>query len=182
MEITRQNNLPDGFIALGKIIGIFGIKGEARIFIFNPESNILKSWKEAFLWREGQNDLRPIRIKTRSGAGKKVIAAIEGKSNPEAISELVDWLVLYRVSDLPETDEGEWYHHELIGMLVKTESGIELGKIVEIVPGHVDIWVAEGNGQSIHIPNTKEDILSVSLETGVIVPDLDVLSSNHNEN
>lgn len=182
MEITRQNNLPKGFVALGKIIGIFGIKGEARIFIFNPESDILKSWKQAYLWREGLSDLEPIRIKTRSGAGKRVIAAIEGKSSPDATSKLIDSLVLYKISQLPKTEEGEWYHHELIGMPVKTESGIELGMIVEIVPGHVDIWVAEGNGQSIHIPNTSEDILSVSLETGVIVPDLDDPSSNPNEN
>ena len=76
----------------------------------------------------------------------------------------------------------EWYHHELIGMSVRTESGVSLGTIVEIVPGKVDILVAEHPDMVIHIPNTKSDIISISIDDGIIVPDDDDFSESTEDN
>lgn len=172
MQITRSNDLPEGFVALAKVTGVFGIRGELRVFLFNPQSRLLNTWKTAYLW-DGQNPPRSIRVKTRSGAGKKIIAAIEDIKNPEDARALREQLILFEKSKLPKSTDDEWYHHELIGMAVHTESGEHLGEVVEIVPGQVDILVAEGQGVVIHIPNTQEDVLTISIEGGIIVPDED---------
>ena len=172
MQITRDLNIPEGFVALAKITGVFGIRGELRVFLFNPESTLLRQWRAGYLW-DGENQPSTIRVRTRSGAGKKVIGKIEHVSTPEDARALMGQLILYEKNRLPKPVSDEWYHHEIIGMAVHTASGEYIGKIVEIVPGQVDIWVAEGNGLVIHIPNTKEDILSVERENGVVVPDED---------
>ena len=172
MQITRSSELPEGFVALAKVTGVFGIRGELRVFLFNPQSKLLNKWKSAFLW-DGKGEPQPVRVKTRSGAGKKIIGAIEGVNTPEQAKSIMEQLILFEKANLPRAVEDEWYHHELIGMAVNTESGEWLGQIVEIVPGKVDILVAEGNGLVVHIPNTMEDVLSISLEEGIIVPDED---------
>lgn len=182
MQITRESDLPEGFVALAKVTGVFGIRGEIRVFLFNSDSQLLNSWKTAYMW-DGIHKPEPVRIKTRSGAGKKVIASIEGLTDPDAARQLNEQLILFPKSQLPKTAADEWYHHELIGMAVHTQSGEYLGAIVEIVPGQVDIFVAEGNGLVIHIPNTHEDVLSVSREHGIVVPDEgdDVISEDASE-
>ena len=52
-----------------------------------------------------------------------------------------------------------------------TESGDFLGIIVEILPGEIEVWVCESEEQTAYIPFTEEDVLSVSIDTGVGVPD-----------
>ena len=181
MQITRSSELPDGFVALAKVTGVFGIQGELRVFLFNPQSKLLNKWKSAFLW-DGRNEPKPIQIKTRSGAGKKVIGAIKGVSTPEEAKALKEHLILFDKAKLPNSMNDEWYHHELMGMSVRTESGVLLGTIVEIVPGKVDILVAEHPDMVIHIPNTKSDIISISIDDGIIVPDDDDLSDSTEDN
>jgi ribosomal 30S subunit maturation factor RimM len=56
-------------------------------------------------------------------------------------------------------------------MKVHTESGLYLGAIVEIVSSEAEIWICESEDQTIYIPYTDEDVLSVSLKEGVVVPD-----------
>jgi 16S rRNA processing protein RimM len=180
MQITRDSNVPEGYVALAKITGIFGIKGELRVFLFNSDSTLLRKWRNAALWN-GKSEPAPIRIKTRSGAGKKVIATIEGVDTPEQVRQLMEQLILFEKRSLPQTGSDEWYHHDIIGLPVYTESGSSLGVITEIVPGQVDIWVAEGNGMVIHIPNTSEDILEVDLNYGVTVPDEDTVSTSSDD-
>ena len=56
-------------------------------------------------------------------------------------------------------------------MKVHTESGEYLGDIVEIIQNESEVWVVENKEEIYYIPNTEEDILFVSLEHGVVVPD-----------
>ena len=56
-------------------------------------------------------------------------------------------------------------------MNVHTASGEFLGVVTEIVPSETDVWVVENDDSHIYIPYTSEDVLSVSLKTGIIVPD-----------
>jgi 16S rRNA processing protein RimM len=62
---------------------------------------------------------------------------------------------------------GRWYHHQLIGLEVATESGEELGTLTSVLerPAN-DVWVVGQDGVEHLIPATHDAVLDVDLEAG----------------
>lgn len=171
MQVSKSfNDVPDSHVCFGYVSGIFGVKGEVRIYLYNSDSRFLFSPRNVFLIDEKGTQTK-FRMKARTGAGKKVIARIEGLENREQAREKIGHKITMLKNHLPVLPKGEWYHHQLLGMKVHTESGEYLGSIVEIVSSETEIWICESSEATIYIPYTDEDVLSVSLEDGVVVPD-----------
>jgi len=74
--------------------------------------------------------------------------------------------VFVRTDTLPNLPEGQYYHHQLIGLQIVTEQGSRLGKLVEILEtGSNDVYVISGEeGQEILLPALEGVILAVDLE------------------
>ncbi|MCG3056595.1 ribosome maturation factor RimM, partial [Escherichia coli] len=72
---------------------------------------------------------------------------------------------------LSELEDGEFYFHEIIGCIVKTEEGQELGKIKEIlIPGANDVWVVKGkDGKEILIPYIDAVVQEIDVENKEII-------------
>ena len=171
MQLSRSfANIPEDQVCFGYISGIFGVHGEVRIFLYNPESRFLFTERSIFLL-DSKGNSQSYRMKARTGAGKKIIASIKGLRSREDAREKIGHQITFLKKHLPSLVEGEWYHHQLLGMQVHTESGEFLGSIVEILPGEIEVWVCESDDQTAYIPYTEEDVLSVSIDTGVVVPD-----------
>jgi 16S rRNA processing protein RimM len=71
-------------------------------------------------------------------------------------------------ADRPPLPEGEYYHHQLIGLKVVNEQGDVLGKVKEILAtGANDVYIVRPEiGKEILIPAVDEFILAVNLERG----------------
>lgn len=155
---------------MGRINGVFGIRGEVRLFLFNPQSDLLKAGASVVL-RIGK-ERQSVRLISRPGAGKRILGRIDGVNTPEAARALMGADILYPKSALPELDEDTYYHHELLGLTVRTESGVSLGVIREIIAsGNVDLWVVRGPDGETYIPAVEDEILSVQPGVEVIVVD-----------
>jgi 16S rRNA processing protein RimM len=78
--------------------------------------------------------------------------------------------VLVRADDRPALPEGEYYHHQLIGLLVVDEREIALGELVEIMQtGANDVYVVRLRaGGELLIPAIDSVILAVDLERAEI--------------
>ena len=121
----------EGEISLGRVSGVFGIRGEVRLFLHNRDSDLLAAGQDVtLLLPSGQR--QAARLRTRSGAGKRVLGEIRGVTTPEAAQALMDAEILFPKAALPALEEDTYYHHQLLGLPVRTESGLELGKIAEI--------------------------------------------------
>ena len=158
-------------VTLGKVLTSFGIHGEVRIFLFNRESNLLAQEMEVELVSpSGERMLRSLRI--RPGAGKRIIGRLEGVDEKDQADALSNWEIRIPKTRLPELEEGEYYHHELIGTPVETESGRSLGRIAEIhSAGEVDSWVIREGSSECFVAATKENISKVHRGQKVVVAD-----------
>jgi 16S rRNA processing protein RimM len=97
---------------------------------------------------------------------------VSGVQTPEAARALVGVEIVLAEQALPETDSGEYYHHQLIGLPVKSASGEVLGRLTAIHTGpDTDVWVVSGPDGQAMIPAVRSLVLSVDLEEGVIVAD-----------
>ena len=171
MQVSKKfTDVPEDHVCFGYVSGIFGVRGEVRIFLYNSESRFLYSTRTVFLIDE-KGVSHPFRLKARTGAGKKVIARIDGIQDREEARAKIGYKISIPKSHLPVLPKEEWYHHQLLDMKVHTESGIYLGNIVEIVSSETEIWICESKEETIYIPYTDEDVISVSLDSGIVVPD-----------
>ena len=66
--------------------------------------------------------------------------------------------------------EGRFYHHQVVGLVVLTTSGHQLGTIAEILerPAN-DVWVSRDGSVEHLIPATKDAVVQVDVEAGRVV-------------
>jgi 16S rRNA processing protein RimM len=103
-----------------------------------------------------------------------LLVSFKDISTPEAAGELRNQLVYVRSADRPSLPEGEYYHHQIIGLQVRTQQGEFLGTVIEILEtGANDVFVIRPeNGPEILIPDTDEVILKIDLPKGQMVINL----------
>ena len=94
--------------------------------------------------------------------------AFEGYDTPEQAGKLRNQLAYVPTADRPPLPDGEYYHHQLIGLKVISEQGEVLGKVTEILAtGANDVYVVRAEiGAEILIPAVDEFVRAVDLERG----------------
>lgn len=80
-----------------------------------------------------------------------------------------------RYLEIPDTDarplaEGKFYHHQVVGLTVLTNSGQKLGVIAEILerPAN-DVWVSRDGTVEHLIPATRDAVVEVDVNAGRVV-------------
>ncbi len=149
------------------MVGAFGIRGELRIHLHNRSSPLLHQGGEVILvGPDGQR--RSVHMKTRPGSGGRVLARVGGVSDRDAAEALIGHAIEGSEELLPPLDEGEYYHRDLIGLQVLRGEEV-LGHLIEIHGhGSVDVWTVQGAEGEIFVPATREHVLEVDLEAGII--------------
>jgi 16S rRNA processing protein RimM len=114
-------------ISVGKISGVFGIKGWVKIFSFTtPRDNILSY--SPWLLKKG-DEIKTLIIVDGQQQGSSVIALLSGVSDRDQAASLMGWEIFIRYDQLPKTAEDEYYWSDLVGLHVETMTGISLGII-----------------------------------------------------
>ncbi|MFQ5616148.1 MAG: ribosome maturation factor RimM [Anaerolineales bacterium] len=154
------------FLAVGKLGRPHGVRGNIAV-------HILTGFPERL--RPGVNvlvgpDHRVMRIRQAQRQNKTMRLAFDGVQNREQATELRNLMVFVRSTDVPPLPEGEYYHHQLIGLTVVADQGQELGQLAEIIEtGANDVYlVRPPKGKDVLLPAIEEVILDVDLETGVL--------------
>lgn len=143
--------------------GVFGVRGEVRLMLHHRESDTLFTERTATLVAPS-GERREVRIRARSGAGKRVLARISGVDTPQAAAALMGWAIVVDRVSLPPTAADEYYIHDLLDLPLFDVSGNALGTLVHVVnnPQH-DIWVVEGDAGEAFLLATPENVVSVDV-------------------
>jgi len=112
-------------ILLGRILGPHGLKGEVKIKSFTEEPLDVASYGLVIV-----ADGRRFRLTNARMRGDIVVASVKGVSDRN-LSETLRGLELYVDRDeMPETEEGEFYQADLIGLPVVDEAGRAVGEVL----------------------------------------------------
>ncbi|MGZ8903712.1 MAG: ribosome maturation factor RimM [Methylobacter sp.] len=159
-------------INIGKISGVFGIKGWVKVFSFtDPRENILDY--SPWLLKKS-NETRVVEVIDGALQSKAVIAQIKGVSDRDQAASLMGWDIYITPDQLPETAEGEYYWSELVGLKVETTQGVQLGTVESLMEtGANDVLIVQGNRERV-IPFLQgQTITSIDLEAGKMIVDWD---------
>jgi 16S rRNA processing protein RimM len=149
------------YLVVGFLRRPHGVKGEVLMDIHTDFPDRLKTGKTVFVGDEYQ----PMVIASRRPHGAGMLVRFRGVKNPEEAGLYRNTWVYVPTADRPELPEGEYYHHQLIGLNVISDEGRELGTLVDILEtGANEVYVVrDANGDEVLLPAISPVILDISL-------------------
>ncbi|KAB7708030.1 ribosome maturation factor RimM [Bacillus aerolatus] len=149
---------------VGKIVNTHGIRGEIRVISRTdfPDERY-QVGNTLYLFMPGEMEGRPVIVASHRKHKSFDLLTFEGFEGLNTVEPLKGGLLKIKESQLGELNEGEYYFHEIIGCLVKTIEGEEIGKVTEVLtPGANDVWVVKGKaGKDYYIPYIEQVVKKV---------------------
>jgi 16S rRNA processing protein RimM len=151
------------YLAVGVLRRPHGIRGDLLLAVMTDFPERLKPGTYIYVGDKKQ----PLKITRRRPHNDGILLGFEGIATAEATAKYRAQTVYVKADDRPALPEGEYYHHQIIGLNVVDESGTDLGVVTEIIEtGANDVYVISGaEGREILLPALKEVLLDVNLDT-----------------
>lgn len=159
-------------VSVGKISGVFGIKGWVKVFSFtDPRENILTY--SPWLLKKG-DEKKTVNVVDGQLQGKTIVAQLAGIDDRDQAASLMGWDIFITPGQLPKAAKGEYYWSELIGLQVETIDGIQLGVVDSLLEtGANDVIIVQGERERV-IPFLQgRTIIKIELDAGKIIVDWD---------
>jgi 16S rRNA processing protein RimM len=152
---------PD-FLVVGKLRRPHGVRGEIAMEVMTDFPERLHPGVVVYVG-EGH---RAIHIRSTRWHTEALLVAFDEYADRESVGVLRNQLVYVPLQDRPALPEGEYYHHQLIGMQVVEDSGETLGTIAGILEtGANDILVVESREHGeVLLPMIAEVVLDIDVE------------------
>ncbi len=170
-SMHNQPGSPDSgepvFLAIGRLRRTHGLRGDLIMDVLTDFPERLAPGKMVYLGdKHREYTIRGIRPHTNS-----MLISFEGFNLPEEAAVLRNQYVFVQTSQSPELPEGEYYYHQLIGMMGKDEAGNELGLLDEIIEtGANDVYVFKKSPtDEVLIPAVDVFIKKIDLEAKEII-------------
>ncbi len=147
------------FIIVGKIGRPHGVKGEMTFQPMTDYPQRLVAGKVLLLGK-ARKKYKIVSIREK---GQDYILTLEGIESREDAQLITNQLAYVPLASLPPLPEGEFYHHELLGMRVIDTAGSELGILAEILEtGANDVYVVVSeSGEELLLPVIPSVILEI---------------------
>ena len=161
---------PSDLICVGAIAGAFGVHGEVRLKSFTAEAEAIADY--APLMREDGSGAFDI-VLTRS-IKNGLAVRMSGVTTKEEADALKGVQLYAPRARLPELDEDEFYHTDLIGMEVRDTGGTVLGRVKSVQNnGADDLLEVHGPGlkATVLLPFTKAIVPTVDMASGRLIAD-----------
>ncbi len=158
----------DGFAIVSKILGPFGLQGEAKCSIETdlPE-NITQ--QVGFYLRKGTRRIY-MEVEYIRPVHRAFIIKFKGLDTPEAVKFFKGWFLEVRYEDLVPLEEGEHYWFELIGLKVFTKSGEFVGTVEDIMAtGAHDVFVIKDGEREVLVPSVFTE--KIDTDEGIMIID-----------
>lgn len=152
---------PD-FLAIGKLRRPHGVHGEIIMEIFTDFPERLHRGSLLYVGESRQE----IRLNSIRPNNTTLLVSLEGYTTPETVGIFRNQIVFVPVADRPPLPEGEFYHHQIIGLRVVSDEGQALGVVSEILEtGANDVCVVRPLiGSEILLPLIDPVVLQIDLE------------------
>lgn len=171
MSEASDDKQSEELIALGVVTRAQGVRGQLRVKLHNPDSEILLDRREAFFVRDGNTTLVKFRELPRSHQGDVLLWPVDCNDRDQAETLRGTEISVPR-SALPKLPPGEYYHRDLIGLPVELADGAVLGTVsrIETYPT-VDVAVVKTAAGNLEIPIIDPYWVDVDMQRGCVIVD-----------
>lgn len=155
------------YICVGIILSAHGVKGEVKVHPYTQNPEDLTAYGPLF----NQSGSKEFQLRIKRIQNDAVIATISGCNDRNAAEPLRGTKLYIPRDALPETDEDEFYHEDLLNLKVIRQNGTLVGTIKAIHnfgAGDVLEVTLSGSGKTEMIPFTKAVIPDINLAEGFV--------------
>ena len=155
------------YLAIGRLGKPHGLDGSVILYILTDFPERLKKGKNVFI---GDEHI-PASIWSIQEHPRGFIIKFKEFSQIDQIEKFKTQFVFVDGSELPPLPNGEYYHHELIGLNVFDNIGLKIGILMEVLEtGANDVYVIKDeNNKEILYPALLSLIEKIDLEQQVMV-------------
>jgi 16S rRNA processing protein RimM len=149
------------YLVVGFLRRPHGVKGEILMDVHTDFPERLKTGITVFVGESYQ----PMVIASLRYHASGLLVRFRGIKSPEEAGLYRNTWVYVPVANRPELPEGEYYHHQLIGLNVVTDEGRDLGVLVDILEtGANDVYVIRAvDGNEVLLPAIPPVVLEIKL-------------------
>ncbi|QOZ30632.1 ribosome maturation factor RimM [Bradyrhizobium sp. CCBAU 53421] len=154
-------------VCVARIGAAHGVRGAVRLWTFTEDPLAVKDYGP-LMTKDGT---RQFEVTHMREANDHLVVTLKGVASRDD-AERLNGLELYVPRDrLPDTDDGEYYHTDLIGLAAVTTTEQPLGKVIAIHNfGAGDIIeIAPPQGATMLLPFTNAVVPTVDLDAGRVV-------------
>jgi 16S rRNA processing protein RimM len=145
---------------IGRIVGPFGVRGEAKIELHTDFPERFRSLKRVFVG-PSHSAMEVERSRRHKG---QVLLKLAGVDRPEDVESLREQDVMVPRSEAVTLPEGHFFLSDLLGIEVFTPDGASLGTITDVLrTGSNDVWVVSEGRQELLLPAIKDAVIDLDL-------------------
>ena len=159
---------PDPKICVGVVVGAQGIKGAVRIKPFTERPEAIGSYGPVM----DEQGVRRFEVKV-VGEGRGVVTAqLSGVKDRNAAEALKGLRLYVPRAALPEPEEEEFYHADLIGLSAERADGTLIGRVAAVLDHGAGTYLEiapEDGGRPLIVPFTRASVPDVDRAAGRLV-------------
>lgn len=167
----------EDLVVLGKIVSVYGIRGEVKIYSYTDPLDNLLDYRHWTLKRDGE--IRQAELVSGRLHNKVLTAKIKGLDDREEARGYAGFLICVSRSQLPALQDDEYYWYQLQGLRVINQGGQWLGMVDHLLEtGANDVLVVKPCAGSLDdrerlLPYTEQCVQRVDLTAGEMQVDWD---------
>lgn len=148
---------------VGKISGVFGIKGWVKVFSFTGHRENIVRYSPWLLKKNAST--QTVEVLAGQLQGQSVVAQLKGINDRNAAEALMGWDIYIEYAQLPKLKNDEYYWSDLIGLEVENTEGIVLGIVESLLEtGANDVLIVQGSERQHAIPFIRlQTVLDIDL-------------------
>ena len=153
------------FLEIGKIVSVFGIKGEVKVQPWCDSGEFLCEFDT--LYRKSGD---PVEIESSRVAKNVVVMKIKGVDTVEDAQKMRNHILYMDRNDV-ELEEGSYFVQDLMGLeVVDADSGERYGKLTDVSEtGANDVYHVEtDDGKVLLVPAIADVVVETDIEGGVM--------------
>ena len=162
-------------ICVGVVLGPHGIRGAVRIKSFTSEPARVADYGPV----STEDGSRSFTLKPIGRMKGVILAEISGVADRSTAESLKGVRLYVPRAALPEPEEEEFYHADLVGLTVERTDGSPAGRVAAVLDHGAGAYleIVEGDGPALIIPFTRRAVPLVDMAGGRVVVDPPVESA-----
>ena len=157
------------WIAVGRIIGAFGVRGQVKVVPMGRSPDRFRRLKRFYV---GETHVC-YEIEHCQVRRTDALLKLKGIDTREAAVAQRYAYVYVPESEAIELPPGEYFVHQIVGLQVHTTGGEHLGAVEEVLStGANDVYVVPGPRGEVLIPALKTVIRTIDLASGQLIVEL----------
>lgn len=162
-----DNDSAEDWVVVGRIGSPYGVRGWVRVSSYTDPVDNLLHYKP---WLVATRELEPVNVRTHQGG---FVAQLAQVSDRDAAALLAGQDIRVPLSQLPVTEQDEFYWRDLIGMQARCPAGRELGKVTQLLEtgAHDVLVITTPANVEVLVPFVKEFVHDIDKKENFLIVD-----------